>query len=384
LLRKKDKPKVRDPKRIERRIIIFFSVWFTLAIINFVVVLLVLGIDGLLAAISALIAMTIGAFTLTGILSFIYYRKKAIIPTKWLFKRASKISLVIGLVFSIGMYLLLTETTILDSDQVEADSTTLILMFVGLFIGGFVTAFTTFLLFLFYGFGIISILTIIIRSKTPDMLVEITKITKNLTESTKKEDRRKYMGFVWLGWAYGIPDVLDTSTLSIREGDFNDEFPKQDFRKAVLWQFFFGIVLVVYISFSPFLLDYANMQQLFSVSSISTTFIPLLILPWFIYLKLDAKIKGPVKDFKLFNGLSSRMFQTLVAFGTILLLIRMALRNPAFLEVMASFVIFFIFFIPGVYIGTFVYFNYFENDLASDIAKRYGELKEENQDDKKT
>jgi hypothetical protein len=165
--------------------------------------------------------------------------------------------------------------------------------------------------------------------------------------------------------------------LRIKEVDFNEDFSKQDFRKAVLWQFFFGLVLVIYISFSPFLLDYVNMQQLFSISSISTTFIPLLILPWFIYLKLDAKIRGPVKDFKLFNGLSSRMFQTLVAFGTILLLIRMALRNPEFVEVMFSFVMFFIFFIPGVFIGTFVYFNYFQNDLASDIARKFRELREE-------
>jgi hypothetical protein len=380
----KDKPKVRDPKKIERRVLIFFSIWFAFAIMIMVIVLLVLGIDGLFAALSAFIAMTIGAFTLTGILSFIYYRKRAIIPTKWLYKRALKISLVIGLIFSVGMYILLTETTILDSDPVKADSTILILMFVGLFIGGFVTAFTIFLLFLFYGFGIISILSIIIRRKTPDMLIEITKITKNLNEATKRENRRKYLGFVWLGWAFGIPDILDTGTLRIEEGDFHKEFSKTVFRKAVLWQFFFGLILVVYISFSPFLLDYVNMQQLFSISSISTTFIPLLILPWFIYLKLDARIKGPVKDFKLFNGLSSRMFQTLVAFGTILLLIRMALRNPAFLEVMVSFLIFFIFFIPGVYIGTFVYFNYFENDLASDIAQRFKELKEKGTEDNKT
>jgi hypothetical protein len=378
LIKQEEKtPKVRDPKKIDRKILIFFSIWFILAIIVTVIVGIVQGLGKWLQAISAFIAMTLGAFTLTGILSFIYYRKRAIIPTKWLFKRALKISLVIGLVFSVGMYFLLTETTLLNSEPIKEDSGVLILMFISLYIAGFVVSISTFLLFLFYGFGIISVLSILIRSKTPDMLVEITKITNNLTDSKKKGDRRRYMGFVWLGWAFGIPDVLDTSTLNIKEGDFDEEFSRQDFRKAVLWQFFFGLVLVIYISFSPFLLDYANMQQLFSISSISTTFIPLLILPWFIYLKLDAKIKGPVKDFKLFDGLSSRMFQTLVAFGTLLLLVRMAIRNPEFVEVMFSFVIFFIFFIPGVIIGTFVYFNYFENDLASDIAIKYKELKEQ-------
>jgi hypothetical protein len=370
--------------KVERRILFFFSVWFTLAIIITLIVGIVQGLGKWLQALSAFIAMTLGALTLTGILSYVYYRKHAIIPTKWLIKRALKISLVIGLAFAVGMYLLLTQTTILENEPVKANSSILILMFLGLLLGGFITAFTTFLVFLFYGFGIIFVLSILIRSKTPDMLVEITKITSSTTELEKKKDKRKYMGYVWLGWAYGIPDVLDTRTLSIREDDFHDEFPKQDFRKAVLWQFFFGLVLVIYISFSPFLLDYVNMQQLFSISSISTTFIPLLILPWFIYLKLGAKIKGPVKDFKLFDGLSSRMFQTLVAFGTILLLIRMALRNPEFVQVMFSFIIFFIFFIPGVYVGTFVYFNYFENDLARDISKRYKELKEESAENTKT
>jgi hypothetical protein len=384
LSKKEEKPVGRDPKKTERRILIFFSIWFAFGILISLIVLLAEGIGGLLNVLSTLIAMTLSAFTITGILSFIYYRKSAIISTKWLFIRALKISLIIGLLFAVGMYILLTQTTILDSEPVKAGSGTLILMFLGLFLGGFIAAFTTFLVFLFYGFGIIFVLSVLIKSKTPDMLVEITKITSRTTELDKKKDKRKYMGFVWLGWAFGIPDVLDTSTLSIKEGNFHEEFSKKSFRKAVLWQFFFGLVLVIYISFSPFLLDYVNMQQLFSISSISTTFIPLLILPWFIYLKLEARIKGPVRDFRLFDGLSSRMFQTLIAFGTILLLVRMALRNPEFVQVMFSFIIFFIFFIPGIFVGTFVYFNYFENDLASDIANKYKKLKEEEPTNTKT
>lgn len=375
MFKKKDKPIVRDPKKTDRRILIFFSIWFTFAIIVSVIVGLVLGIDGLYNVISAFIALTIIAFFFTGILGFIYYRKRAIKSTKWLFIKAMKISLVIGLAFSVGMFFIITQSILPDSEPIEGDTATFVFLFLGLYLGGFLAAFFTFLLFLFFGFGIIAVLSILVRSKTPDMLVEITKITKNLSDSEKKKDKRKFMGFVWLGWAFGIPEVLDTSTLTIKESDFHEGFPKADFRKAILWQLFFGLILVVYISFSPFLLDYANMQQLYTISSISTTFIPLLILPWFIYLKLDAKIKGPVKDFMLFDGLSSRMFQTLVAFGTILLLVRMALRNPAFMDVMSSFVIFFVFFISGVIIVTFVYFNYFEDDLASDIAIKYKELK---------
>ena len=100
------------------------------------------------------------------------------------------------------------------------------------------------------------------------------------------------------------------------------------------------------------------------------------ILPWFIYVRLDAKIQGPVKDFRLFNGLSSRMFQSIVAFGTMFFLVRLAMRHPGFISVLYSMLIYSIFFVGGIFIVTFIYFNYFENDLAADIAKKYEELKE--------
>ena len=222
----------------------------------------------------------------------------------------------------------------------------------------------------------IGVMSVLVRSKTPDLLVEITKITPNITEAKKNEDKKTYFGYIWLGWAFDIPDVLDTKTLTINSGKTQKRIPWPIFKQAALWQIFFGIVIVIYISFSPFFLDFMDMMSLFSIASNVTTFIPLLILPWFIYLKLDAKIKGPVKDFKLYNGISARMFQSLVAFGTILILVRIALRNPGFWSVIQSFIGFFMFFVAGVLIFTFVYFNYFENDLAEDIVRKYEEMKD--------
>ncbi len=108
-----------------------------------------------------------------------------------------------------------------------------------------------------------------------------------------------------------------------------------------------------------------------------STFIPIFILPWFIYLRLDAKIKGIVKDFRLFDGLKSRMLQTIVAFSKLILFVRMAVVRPGFGEFINAFLGFFMLFIIGVILTTFVYFNYFENDLAEDIVKRYEEMKGE-------
>ncbi len=118
-----------------------------------------------------------------------------------------------------------------------------------------------------------------------------------------------------------------------------------------------------------------DMLALFQIAQGVSNFIPMFILPWFIYLRLDAKIKGPVKDFKLFDGLYSRMFQTLVAFSTLILIFRMAVRDPDFWDVMANFTSYIVFFAMGIFIFTFVYFNYFNEDLAIDIAEKYEKMK---------
>ncbi len=357
--------------RIDRRILLFFGFWFSLAIIATSIAGYFIGIESFFVIITVLITLTVGAFFTTGMLAFFYYRKTSIIPTKKVIVWAVKLSLVFGLVFAVVLFILIVFYM---EDQIGTEL--LVFMFIGLYIGGILTSLATFFLFYFFSFGIMAVISVFIRRKTPDFLVEITKITSNITETTKKRDRKKYRGYVWLAWAYGIPDVLDTRTLKIDMVEPRKRFPWPSFKKAMFWQFFFGIVLVIYISFSPFLWDFADMQDLFMNSSCGTAFLPLLIIPWFIYLRLNARLSGPVKEFHIFDGLSARMFQTLVAFGTLVLLVRMALKNPAILEVMYSFIVFFIFFVSGVFIGTFVYFNYFEDELAQDVYRRYNELKD--------
>jgi hypothetical protein len=360
--------------REDKRLLLFFSIWLSIDVVFALIVGLFVGMTRLDVIFTVLMIFIIGAFFLTGILAFKYYHKRGLISTKKVFKWFVMISAVSAPIFAIifiweVMANPYASTVFFDSGEVLS-------FVIGIHFGMFIGVFLTLILFFFIGFGMIGVMSGLIRSKTPDMLVEITKITPNITEAAKAKDIKKYAGYIWLGWVFGIPEVLDTRTLTINRGEPRAKIPWPVFKNAMLWQVLFGMVLIIYISFSPFLLDFVEMQELFSLASIMTVFIPLFILPWFIYLRLDAKIKGPVKPFRLFDGLSSRMFQTLVAFGTIFLLVRIALRNPAIISVMFSFIIYSMFFVVGVVIFTFVYFNYFENDLAKDIVKRYEEFRD--------
>jgi hypothetical protein len=368
-------PVENNRQKTDKRILIFFIFIFILIPLFTLAGAIYSGDFNLGSIIPSILGGVVIAFFSTGFLAFKYHRRRGIISTKKVFKLFAKVSIIIGIGFAIGMFFLLTQTSILQDPPVEGDTLMMIAMFVALFIAGILAVFLGFLILLLVGFGMMGVMSALVRLKTADFLVEITKITPNIKEKKKKEDKKTYMGYIWLGWAFDIPEVLDTKTLTINRGEPKDKIPWSIFKKAVLWQMFFGFVIVIYISFSPFLLDLMDMMSLFSIASNISTFIPLFILPWFIYLRLDAKIEGPVKDFKLYDGLSSRMFQTLFAFSTIILIVRLALEKSEIRSVLSSFASFYIFFVVGVLIFTFIYFNYFENDLALDIAKKYEELK---------
>jgi hypothetical protein len=373
--RKKDKPILEGREKYDRRILIFFLFWIILGLLGSTVNVIINGIESIGSFIPSFLESLGVAFFFSGILAFWYHRKRGIIPGKRILKWFAKISLVMGLVVAVGITLTVSQTTMLDNEFPDLSGLEMIGLFIAMYFFGFIFSFFMPIFFMISGFGMIGVLSAIIRGKTADLLVEVTKITPNITDSAKKKDKRKYMGFVWLGWAFDIPDVIDTRALSINRGEPLKKIPWPIVKQAVMWQVFFGLVIVIYISFSPFFYGITGMGFMFNIASNVTNFIPIFILPWFIYLRLDAKIKGLVKDFKLFNGLKSRMLQTIVAFSTLILFVRMAVMRPGFREFIGAFLGFFMLFIIGVIITTFVYFNYFENDLAYDIAQKYEKIK---------
>jgi hypothetical protein len=374
---RKDKPVLEGREKYDRRLLIFFSFWLVLGLIFGIASVFMNGMESIGSLIPSFLESVGFAFFLSGLLAIKYYRKRGIIPGKRLLKWFAKISLVIGLVVGVGLTLISTQTTIFGDTLADLSGIEMVGLFIVMFALGFLFTFIIPLFLMITGFGMMGVLSALTRAKTADLLVEITKITPNITDSAKEKDKRTYLGYIWLGWAFDIPDVIDTRALSINSGEPKDKVPWPIFRQAVIWQLFFGLVIVIYISFSPFFLDITDMRFMFNIASTVTTYIPIFILPWFIYLRLDAKIKGLVKDFCLFDGLKARMLQTIVAFSTLILIVRMAMERPGFVDFIGAFLGFFILFIIGVVMTTFVYFNYFENDLAFDIARKYEEMNKE-------
>lgn len=171
-------------------------------------------------------------------------------------------------------------------------------------------------------------------------------------------------------WLIDVPNMLDPSQLMVEAEPMKRELPRERFFRAVMWKIFLGTILAIYVSLNPLLLESLGIVQVFSVLGVISVIIPI-IFPWFALLTLRARIPGVTRDLELFNCIRSRILQTSVALGTIVVFIRLALQEQGLDKVINSFVSYCL--ILGIFATyfAFVYLNFFESDLARETGRRY-------------
>ena len=369
----KSDPFLKNLSMPDKKVLKFF---FILLIIIFFLTLIVnlYTESSLDQIINSLYLSLLITFFIIGILAFHYYSKGGIISTKKIFKWFAITAAIIAPVFTAVLFLDTLSKNIDPNLYLWSNASYAAL--IGMYIGMFFAVFLVFVLLLFIGFGMIGVLSALERGAAPEILLHVSRITPHISDSMKKKDIKAYIGYSALRWFFITPSSLDTKTLIISHVNPKKQFPWPILKKALMWQILLGAIVIIYISLNPFFLESTSFQSLFSIATNISIMIPFVILPWFVLLRLNARIKGPVKDFQLYSGIAYRMYRTFVTLGTLIIIIRLALKNVNPRDVIAAFPIYYMFFITIIFILTFVYFNYFENDLAKDVADRFTEIKD--------
>jgi hypothetical protein len=324
------------------------------------------------------------SFMTAGLAAFKYHRKMGLFSTRRLLRWFVVFSIFITMFFVTVLFLQYERgwfggPTDPSANSPFAEPGALI----GMPIVIFFVFFVVLVFFLMTGFGVISVMVALERRLAPEALVRIRRLSRATSDEALKKDPARYYKYRALAWIFNIPDVLDTGELRLGKPAPSKRFPWQAYWRAMGWSVLFGTVITIDISFSPFLLESFSIQQLISVTSMVSMFIPWLVLPWFIFRRLGAGIPGPSRTFLIYNGLRSRVFGSLVAIGTLVTLIRLALRDIEPITILYLFFSYYSSFLLVLGVFTFVYFNYFEDGLSDDVAKRYDRLQEEEEGGRK-
>jgi len=316
------------------------------------------------------------AFSLASLVMGIYYvnnfRKEGIVPVKGVMKTILQVSLIVGLFFTFMVAvdaMGLIETGIddpLDGSGDDLEGIDLALSLVLYFFVTFIGTAAAVTVVMVGGFGIIGTVYMMEVGIIPKFLIKV----QDVTAREGIEDKL-------MMWVFNIHGALNTDTILLDEPSVEKKFPWKRFRTAVVWQILFSFVVAIYISLNPWLGDEFDIDRLFRFVSVAIVIVPLLVIPWFIHLRLNSRIKGAHKDFFLYTALRQRMTGLLITAGTLLIFVRMALQNHSTEEIIFNFVEFTFLMVLLMVAFSFIYFNFFENKLAFEVYRRWNEAKEQ-------
>ncbi len=305
-------------------------------------------------------------FMVIGLFSFLFYRKYGMINSKNVLKTLLIISFSLS-VFTVAMGYSLYRPFLLSISNNYLPGYEFLMNTMIIFLIFFFSYLVGFFFLLLQGFGLVSIIVIFQRKYFPGVLDDIKK-TNEMSEEENIFDRIYH---TFLAWIFDIPKVLSTREITIEKRNFQETFSWKHFRRAFFLESILAVVLAIYISLNPLLLAERSLSELFALASSVSYFIPVVVLPLFIFRKLRVKIPGPAADFYLFEGVRSRLLSLMLALGTIFLFLRLALRTLDPVLLINSFLFYFVGFLMNTFFITFVYFNYFEDMLAEDILDEF-------------
>jgi hypothetical protein len=326
---------------------LFFGIFLFLLAIG-MLGLIFTGNIGLAQLVESLFISSTFGFFFTGILAYRYNKKSAIIPTRKVLKWFAWITLPIAtVVMVLAIFFMFTV------EEIPNDMVVLVVMPVIMFAIMFIIIFLIILVLFIEAFGMVAVIAAFIRGYAPEILLHVSKISTSraATKLEKKKITKLSTMDSIIGWLFAIPDVLETKTLKINEGRPRNWFPWTNLYKAIWWQTLFGAVIIIYISFNPlYLKSELDFQNLFSIAANSTIAVPFFILPWFIYLRLEAKIEGQIKDYELYRGIVYRMYQTFFTLGTIIIILRLGLGRVSLEAILLALPMYYIFFMATIFL----------------------------------
>jgi hypothetical protein len=309
-----------------------------------------------------LMIMFIWSMFLMGILFVRMFWGKGIVSFRQMFRLMMRGAFGVAIIFVVIFYLVFTfadDPEMAEEDIPSPEGSELAAALVAIAFGGYLAGLLIFLMGYVMFMGLVGMVYLFTVGIAPPFLRRVRALT---------EGGRWYGSLI--GWLFFIPDGLDTRTLNATAPEVEREFPWSRFKRAVAWQTMFAFLVVVLVSLNPLLLDSLSLETLFQIMNNSHVIVPILFLPTLIILRLGVRIDAPVKDFYIYTGIRARLLRTFLAIGTVVLFIRLALKDLDPETVIFNLMGYSILAVIIISAFTWLYFNFVENQLAFKVIER--------------
>ena len=230
-----------------------------------------------------------------------------------------------------------------------------------------ITIFFLTVLMMFMSHGVLATVVAYFRRYTVRIYLSIEKIKNDPSDTTRSKISR---------WVYCIPDIIDVHRIELEPIPNEERFPIKMFASLAFSIFALGLSISSYIFLNPIFQSALTLNETVAITAILTFFIPVLVIPWYITKDTGAKIKSQAKDYYLWKGMRSRLYQGFFAIMVFLSLLAISVYLGY--DMVRTSYTYGGYVLLTVYFSllyAFIYVNYYRREFKGAIIREFNEAK---------
>lgn len=188
------------------------------------------------------------------------------------------------------------------------------------------------------------------------------------------KDKRTFWDNV-VAFAFNITGDLDTRNLNIDYNMRRASIPWNEVMSTLKLSIFVGMFIWIYLSMNPTWMTFESFSSvpvyLFSL----ILYIPVVIMPFSIFMSMNVRIETKYKDFRLYDGIRDTLKTMAVPIFAAFMFIFLAVNENGIQDVFyfIAISVFFIIFINAA--CCIMYYRYFEFEIIEDIVTKWQEFR---------
>ena len=178
-----------------------------------------------------------------------------------------------------------------------------------------------------------------------------------------------------VAFMFNISGDIDTRNLAMNNNLRRASTPWGEVRSVMNLAFMIGMFVWIYICMNPSWMNFESYSGVPVSLFCMMLYIPVLVMPFAIFLSLNVRIKTKYRDFTLYEGIKETLKRMAIPIFAAFMFILLAFNKNGYMDVLYFIIMSLLFnlFINGM--ACFVYYRYFEAKVVDSIVSKWTEFR---------
>jgi hypothetical protein len=178
-----------------------------------------------------------------------------------------------------------------------------------------------------------------------------------------------------VAFLFNISNDLDTRNLEIDENIKRASLPWNEIWASMKISFLIGVFIWIYISMNPSWMEFDSLNNVPVYLFAVMMYIPVIVLPFSIFMSLNVRIETRYRDFKVYEGIKGTLMRMAIPVFAAFMYIVAAVNNNGFIEVLSFIAISVVINFLICMIACIIYYTGFESGIVDSIILKWKEFR---------